>query len=350
MSLSLLSAPSPTEASKHGVVGIFWDYESCPNPHTSTIIEAIEAIQNVAVASGSINCFNVYADLDRHPKKAGATASLRQQLHNAGVSVVDCPSNADKTVADKMIIVDLFAFAMRSRLPGTVVVISADPDLAYTLSLLRQRRTKVTFISSDAAIIGTAITSQADARFVWNGAPTGQILWSLGNSHLPRTVDPVPSPRPNHNSLPPATEPVAQASTHQSSASGSGTIAQAPIPSNPSIPITDHRTANPTATVASNAGGSQNFTRASVPAHLHDIVTELLQAVKPRGWPEEEIYGRLHRLNKTKWNDPAVFATYLAEAVQLGIFVQSTGLSVKNRREHQYYAIKETLKNNWRQS
>ncbi|KAG8905530.1 hypothetical protein FRC00_013205, partial [Tulasnella sp. 408] len=107
-----------------------------------SVIEVIEAIQNVAIASGSINCFNVYVDLDRHSEKAGTTASLRQQLHDAGVSVVDCPSNADKTVADKMIIVDLFAFAMRSRLPGTVVVISADPDLAYTLSLLRQRRIK----------------------------------------------------------------------------------------------------------------------------------------------------------------------------------------------------------------
>lgn len=41
----------------------------------------------VALDSGSVNSFNLYVDLDRHSKDAGKAASIRQQLHEAGVSV-----------------------------------------------------------------------------------------------------------------------------------------------------------------------------------------------------------------------------------------------------------------------
>ncbi|KIO25038.1 hypothetical protein M407DRAFT_8599 [Tulasnella calospora MUT 4182] len=354
MSLFLSSATFPKESSKDGVVGIFWDYESCPSHNTRSIAEALEAIQSVAVASGSINSFNVYVDPDRH-SKVWRAASLRQQLHNAGVSVIDCSRQAGKTVADKMMIVDLFAFALRARLPGGVVVISADPDLAYTLSLLRQRRFRVTLISSDTAPLssGVAFGSQADARFIWNRSPTGQILSSVGNNYVPRIVASTSSPRPN-DKPPPSTQPAVQASTVQPPPSGSPNVSQvsptlqiSPLSSSSSIPMADCRTSNPTATGPSSAMGKRNFTRASVPEHLHDLVTVLLKAVRPEGWPEMEIFDQLRHLNKTKWTNPGVVSTYLAEAVTLGIFIQSIALSYKNRR-HTYYAVEGTLKKNWR--
>ncbi|KIO15523.1 hypothetical protein M407DRAFT_34886 [Tulasnella calospora MUT 4182] len=300
-----------------------------------------------------------------------------------------------------MIIVDLFTFASANRSElVTLVVISGDPDLAYALSLLRQRHCKITLISPhlNSKDTGIAPGHQADDILTWEvilkdqePLPLGQArnippsssatISSVPSMHRQSTSEPAPKPavplvqanaradrpvirlgdnagtvgartapldRPPTapNQQPPAIKPVVLASTIPFTSS-SGNIPQTPIPSSSSIPAVDHRTTNPVATGENNAGGSQNFTRASVPEHLHGLITVLLTAKKPRGWPKEEIYGQLHLLNKTKWNDPAVVATYLAEAVQLGIFVQSVGLS-KNQREHTYYAIAETLKNNWR--
>ncbi|KIO25039.1 hypothetical protein M407DRAFT_94463 [Tulasnella calospora MUT 4182] len=46
---------------------------------------------------------------------------LREELHSLGVSVFDCPDlMSTKTVADKMIIVDLFAFAFANRSSVTI--------------------------------------------------------------------------------------------------------------------------------------------------------------------------------------------------------------------------------------
>ncbi|KAG9009380.1 hypothetical protein FRB90_008375 [Tulasnella sp. 427] len=262
------------------IVGIFWDYEvgssllgmplllsaclqlmapsqSCPSPSKQSLESTINVIETLSKSYGSIHAFNVYIDLNRHPE-ARQAAGLRQPLYDSVISLLDCPGGG-KTIADKKIIVDLFAFAIRNRKPSTLTVLSTDPDLAYTLSLLRQRMFKVVLVTSGNST--SALKPQADACFDWSSLVPGS-----------------------------------------------------PLSSRAALPDLGRKT------VA--------FTKSSVPKHLHEVIAVLIQASRADGWPEVGIYG------------------YLAEGVQLGIFVKSVGLSYSNV-QHTYYALTEAVRKDW---
>lgn len=251
-----------------------------------------------------------------------------------------------------MILVDLFAFALRNHPPATIVVISADPDLAYTLSLLRQRRFNITLVSSNAALLSSAsaLRCQADTCFTWSSSSGVEILSFVGDNDGPSIGGSAPSPSPNpppgaRSALPTPTVHVDAAST-QNISQVTSTSQISPIPSSSSVPVRDNHSITP-AGAGANTPIGRPLTRTSVPDHLHDLVEVLLNASRPQGLPEVEMYSRLLRRNTTKWDNPTLVSTYIAEAVRLGIFVQSNGLSRKNRYPHVYYAVEQRLKKNW---
>lgn len=88
--------------------------------------------------------------------------TLRSELQSSGVSLTDCPHNGRKDAADKMILVDMMAFALDNPPPATIVLISGDRDFVYALSTLRNRRYNIVLIvpNKGASII---LRSQANA-------------------------------------------------------------------------------------------------------------------------------------------------------------------------------------------
>ncbi|KJA27236.1 hypothetical protein HYPSUDRAFT_35856, partial [Hypholoma sublateritium FD-334 SS-4] len=86
-------------------------------------------------------------------------------LQASGVSLTDCAPNGRKEVADKMIIVDMLAYAMDHPAPRTLVLISGDRDYAYALAVLRLRRYHVVLVTLGNA--HASLVAQASECLDW---------------------------------------------------------------------------------------------------------------------------------------------------------------------------------------
>ncbi|TPX63068.1 hypothetical protein SpCBS45565_g06899 [Spizellomyces sp. 'palustris'] len=118
-------------------VAIFWDFENCPPPRGLSGYDIAESLRRVAHTCGSLTSCKAYVE---GFEKLMPNKSLRTELQSSGISLIDCPSNGGKNVADQMMIVDMMAFALDNGPPATIVLISGDRDFAYALSTLRNRQ------------------------------------------------------------------------------------------------------------------------------------------------------------------------------------------------------------------
>ena len=60
----------------------------------------VKKIRTIAHKYGSVNVFKAYIELPEQGN--GKSVSLRSELQCCGVSLIDCPHNGRKDVADKM--------------------------------------------------------------------------------------------------------------------------------------------------------------------------------------------------------------------------------------------------------
>jgi len=127
-------------------VAIFWDYENCEPASGSSGYKVVDNIRRVAHEFGVVTVFKAYLELGQ--RGSSKTKTLRSQLHSSGVSLIDCPHNGSKEVADKMLLVDMMAHAIDHPAPGTIMLISGDRDFVYAVSTLRLRRYRVIVIAS----------------------------------------------------------------------------------------------------------------------------------------------------------------------------------------------------------
>jgi hypothetical protein len=88
--------------------------------------------------------------------------------------MTDCPHNGRKDVVDKMILVDMLAFANDHPPPATIVLIAGDRDYAYAVSTLRLRQYNVVLIVPPAPNIPQSLESQASVVVDWNFAILGK--------------------------------------------------------------------------------------------------------------------------------------------------------------------------------
>jgi hypothetical protein len=92
----------------------------------------------------------------------------------SGVTIVDCPHSGQKDVADKMMMVDMVAFALDTPAPATIVVISGDRDFAYAIAILRNRKYKLNLISG-SNVSDRGLRQKVDKVYQWkdviNGCP-----------------------------------------------------------------------------------------------------------------------------------------------------------------------------------
>ncbi|CAE6417181.1 unnamed protein product [Rhizoctonia solani] len=179
-------------------VGIFWDYENCAPPSGTPGYVVAERLRATCSAHGSVTQFRAYLELSAPPPttpsqsvgvEAGPsdlsrsptspkTLTLRSELQSSGVSLIDCPHNSRKNVADSMLACDLVCFALDNPTPQipytnylptspysvpntpfpaifpaplpspktTIVLISGDRDFAYPLAVLKARKYDVGLI------------------------------------------------------------------------------------------------------------------------------------------------------------------------------------------------------------
>ena len=106
-----------------GNVAVFWDYgavlnhffsflffnsefsvafivlENCPAPASTSGYAIANTISAIARSFGTVKVFKAYLEISDQSR-----SSLRSELQSSGVSLVDCPHNGRKDVADKMIL------------------------------------------------------------------------------------------------------------------------------------------------------------------------------------------------------------------------------------------------------
>ncbi|KAG1756177.1 NYN domain-containing protein [Suillus occidentalis] len=157
--------------SNHRKVAIFWDYENCSPPLHSQGHAIVNGIRRIAHVFGYVTSFKAYLDISsQSPKSVG----FRSDLQSSGVSMTDCPHNGRKDVVDKMILVDMLAFANDHPSPATVILIAGDRDYAYAVSTLRLRQYNVVLIVPPAPNIPQSLESQASVVVDWNFAILGK--------------------------------------------------------------------------------------------------------------------------------------------------------------------------------
>ncbi|EUC57673.1 NYN domain protein [Rhizoctonia solani AG-3 Rhs1AP] len=182
-------------------VGIFWDYENCAPPSGTPGYVVAERLRATCSAHGSVTQFRAYLELSTPPPTtplpsasvepsssdlsrvptSPKTLVLRSELQSSGVSLIDCPHNSRKNVADSMLACDLVCFALDNPTPPnpqipyasylptspysipntpfstmfptsapspktTIVLISGDRDFAYPLAVLKARKYEVGLI------------------------------------------------------------------------------------------------------------------------------------------------------------------------------------------------------------
>ncbi|KAF5387050.1 hypothetical protein D9615_001822 [Tricholomella constricta] len=168
-------------------VAIFWDYENCHAASHFTGYEIVKKVRSVAHNFGTIKLFKAYLQLS-DPATFSKSLALRSELQSSGVSLTDCPHNGRKDVADKMMLVDMLAYAIDKAAPSTIIVISGDRDFAYAVSILRLRRYRVVIISLQG--VHTSLKVQASVFLDWNadvlGAEVVDDYMRAGNGPIPR--------------------------------------------------------------------------------------------------------------------------------------------------------------------
>ncbi|KAG1778552.1 NYN domain-containing protein [Suillus placidus] len=157
--------------SHHRKVAIFWDYENCSPPLYSQGHAIVNGIRRIAHVFGYVTSFKAYLDISsQSPKSVG----FRSDLQSSGVSMTDCPHSGRKDVVDKMILVDMLAFANDHPSPATIILIAGDRDYAYAVSTLRLRQYNVVLIVPPAPNIPQSLESQASVVVDWNFAILGK--------------------------------------------------------------------------------------------------------------------------------------------------------------------------------
>ncbi|KAF9264882.1 hypothetical protein L218DRAFT_900041 [Marasmius fiardii PR-910] len=176
-----------------GQVAVFWDYENCRPPSNASGYSIVNRIREVAQQFGCIKLFRGYSNLSDLSSPRSLT--LRSELQSSGVSLIDCPHNGRKNVADQMMIVDMLTFAIDNDcIDSTVLLISGDRDFAYPISILRFRMYQVVVVSPSAPGAHLSLRAQASTFLDWNT----EILNNLKDERL--SVDPELS---SNNPLPP---------------------------------------------------------------------------------------------------------------------------------------------------
>ncbi|KAI1786187.1 limkain-b1-type NYN domain-containing protein, partial [Ganoderma leucocontextum] len=123
----------------------------------------VNKIRGLAHQYGSVKTFKAYLECAK--QLSVKYMALRSELQSCGVSLINCPRNGRKDVADKMVLVDMMAHAVDNPAPTTIVLISGDRDFVYAVSILSLRQYRVILLAPRAAYSG--LKAQGSAVYRW---------------------------------------------------------------------------------------------------------------------------------------------------------------------------------------
>ena len=114
---------------------ILWDYENVHVPRGTHGLHVTRRLHALFSRRGPIVSVQAFAASGLIP------AELREQLQLGGVKIVDSSilGRGRKDQADKMIMTEMFLFALDHAPPATIVLISGDVDYSSAISALRLR-------------------------------------------------------------------------------------------------------------------------------------------------------------------------------------------------------------------
>ncbi|KZP28381.1 hypothetical protein FIBSPDRAFT_1039518 [Athelia psychrophila] len=113
-------------------VAVFWDVDMFPPSFEGPV----QNVETLACQYGTMDSIHAYAEDAQTPPMLAACPSIL---------VMDC---SQETCKGTMIAVDMFAFAMRTPHPATLIVISDAQMLANAVSILRLRKYRVVVVGS----------------------------------------------------------------------------------------------------------------------------------------------------------------------------------------------------------
>jgi hypothetical protein len=124
-------------------MAVFWDLENMPIPSATSGRDVTCRLKSILAAHGDLVQFRGYASIGL----GNIPQEKRSDLQLSGCTLVDCPHNGRKEVADKMIIVDAMQFAFLHPEGATLCFISGDVDYAYLLAVLQRPQWRTIVIS-----------------------------------------------------------------------------------------------------------------------------------------------------------------------------------------------------------
>jgi len=148
---SFLSSNGPMSTLKSGPISVLWDIENVQIPGASAETASLSGSQIVlrmesALAElglGPIHEFKAFLDIGKDVVKQ----EMRSELQCSNVMLVDATSvTQSKDLADKMLVVHMFSFALDHPPPATIVLISGDVDFAMPLAALRMRKYHIVLV------------------------------------------------------------------------------------------------------------------------------------------------------------------------------------------------------------
>ncbi|RPD65887.1 hypothetical protein L227DRAFT_569828, partial [Lentinus tigrinus ALCF2SS1-6] len=144
-------------------VAIFSPAENCALPALEPPYTIVNKIRRLAHQYGSVKSFRAY--LECPEQMSVKSINLRSELQSCGVSLIDCPHNGRKDVADKMMMIDMMAHAIDTPAPSTIILISGDRDFVYAVSVLGLRQYRVVLLAPRPA--HGSLKAQASAVYNW---------------------------------------------------------------------------------------------------------------------------------------------------------------------------------------
>lgn len=123
-----------TKANSSSRVIILWDYENVSVPKGISGLFVAQRLQEVFGSYGPIRSIQAFGN----SRLLGST--LPEELSRGGVKFVDAMSSTTrKDLADKLLLTELFMFALDNPAPATIIMITGDVDYANALSNLKLR-------------------------------------------------------------------------------------------------------------------------------------------------------------------------------------------------------------------
>jgi hypothetical protein len=131
-------------------ISVLWDIENVSIPTTSAetqltgsqiVLRMESALADLGL--GPIHEFKAFLDIGKGHLKQ----EMRAELQCSNVMLVDATNvTQTKDLADKMLVVHMFSFALDHPPPATIVLISGDVDFAMPLAALRMRKYHIVLV------------------------------------------------------------------------------------------------------------------------------------------------------------------------------------------------------------